>query len=91
MKIKRTLRKLEIKYHTRAPHPDAPDHQLQRIKTLAKYEISKRSKKTREMAEERFSFFLEAKCLQAGDFIHRMSNKHLVKPNRTPLRHLSQK
>ena len=68
IKIKRTLRKLEIKYHKRAPHPDAPDHQLQRIKNLAKYEISKRSKKPREMAEERFFIFSGSKISSSSRF-----------------------
>ena len=46
MTIKRTLRKLEIKYHMRAPYPDAPYHQLQRNKILTENEISKRIQKT---------------------------------------------
>ena len=53
MTINRTLRKLEIKYCTRAPHPDTPDHQLQRIKNG----ISERTQKTLIMDVESYITF----------------------------------
>ena len=48
MTSNRTLRKLDIQHRKRAPQPDAPDHQLQRIKNLAKNEISKPLKNTQK-------------------------------------------
>ena len=72
MTINRTLRKLDIKYCKRAPRLDDPDHQLQRIKTLARNEISKRTQKTLVMDDE--SCFTFSGCKLHSNVVFDSSN-----------------
>ena len=60
MTFNQTLRKVDIEYLNRAPHPHAPGHQLQYMKNLVKNETFNCTQKT--LIKDDDSYFTVSGC-----------------------------